>query len=185
MTDTPKVAALKTLLPELHNHIHLIDPIRSCLGNLPSTTPGDAPRVRPASPLEPWQQCERYWITAWRLDVVRDAFLALGEDRLTPYHAGLMYRCVYYRYVEPWDRFRAPRQDEHTAKGLNLMADAIPGELQPYQARYVAQERPREAKRRQVAEMLSSGFTVKRICHELRCSDRLVKAVSDALGVRS
>lgn len=178
MTHThANVTALKTLLPEIHNHLHLIDPIRSCLGSLPSSLPDDY-RPPAESPWEKWEQCERWWIARYRMDLVAGALLALAEGRLSPFHARTMALCVYYGYIEPWSAFRAPGRDRHVTKGVLLMAESIPLELTAYQPLYVNQPKPREAKRLQIAEMLRDGYGYRHIVRELECSRELISDVA-------
>jgi hypothetical protein len=92
---------------------------------------------------------------------------------------------LYWVHVQPWDRWETERRKDWENAGREWLATECDGRLPMVEPPPVTLETPRQAKRRWIAEMLENGFTVRRICSDVGCSDRLVKEIADGMKAKA
>lgn len=109
-------------------------------------------------------------------------------DQLTYEH--LRWRLAIYReYVQPWSAWHPEKvhlvhgrivsqREAWAAEGVRWLAKQAEGWLPVYAPKGMPEpENPKEAKRRWVADMIGQGFSQRRICREVGCSERMVVEV--------
>lgn len=133
-------------------------------------------------PDELWVREYKALRVRYRIADLERALLDLGSTDM------LMAQAVWAAYVEPWPdpktepispATRAER-DELALAGLDWLAHHVPGEVCAHA------EKP-SSRENQIRQLISQGYTWKRVCRELRCSRRDVavalRVPESAVGV--
>jgi len=182
-----KRAALVSVLPLLHAHLHLICSLKSGLGQLAPTPPEGPPRppevvcpydCRPCPSLgnghgcppdEAWVRLSRSLTARYRLYAVARSLDALEDHNRMWAHA------VYWQHVEPWNNWNPQRRPGWAAAGVTWMADEIPGELVGYELG-APPKNPMSTKTGDIRRLRIAGLTYRAIAKELGCSKATVRA---------
>jgi hypothetical protein len=131
---------------------------------------------------------EYLWAVVY--DTLRRAYPQLRNlehllQRMMFEHAGWR-AALYWTYVQPWDDWHRAKRQEYAAAGLTWLADEWEREWPyvPIPTYEIPGMSRRKTRAEQIDEMLSRGFSQRRICKDLGCSFRDVAAVSRARAGR-
>jgi len=166
-----KRECLISLLPLLISHLEY--------QRLTARPAPDPSRLRPAGPPRPPGDPQADYISIgertyrrWGLQKVLASYRRL--EKAHPTWAA----CVWWGYVQPWDRYRPEAFEMNRFHGVNWMCQDIPGVL------YRADLSKSDYKRLRIKEMLQQGLTRRQICQRLHVRPGTVTMVKQQLEMR-
>ncbi len=177
-TQADKIAAIRSVLFLLEDHLRLIESVGSSLRG-----------ISPTSPTMPCEHDDEYWLVyqrnirrRYRLGAVERALHRLEEHDSA--QAQAVIAC--YVCIPPIDWWEPHRAEGLAEEGLAFMADCIPGPMPTYvpwhdRADRAAGERLTPVEREaEVLRLRMSGHSFASIARKVRCSKSVVRDICHA-----